>query len=86
MKVTKVPSEINAYTLSFSDKVVFIALMEALTQCVISETNFRINDEYISLIHAKKIFKILSDLGCRTGLGETYEDIIKQKENVSVAK
>lgn len=86
MKVTKVPAEINAYTLSFSDKVAFIALMDALAQCVISETNFRINDECISLTHAKKIFKTLSDLGCRTGLGETYEDIIEQKENFSIAK
>ena len=86
MKVTKVPAEINAYTLSFSDKVVFIALIEALAQCVIYETNFRINDECISLEHAKKIFKTLSDLGCRTGLGESYEDIIEQKENLSVAK
>lgn len=86
MKVTKVPAEINAYTLSFSDKVTFIPLIEALAQCVVSETNFRINDECISLTHAKKIFKTLSDIGCRTGLGETYEDIIEQKENFSVAK
>ena len=35
MKVTKVPGEINAYTLSFSDKVVFIALMKELVSCVI---------------------------------------------------
>lgn len=37
MKVTKVPSEVNAYTLSFSDKVVFIALMEELASSVICD-------------------------------------------------
>lgn len=34
-------------------------------------------NEYITPEQAKKIFKLLSDLSCRTSLGESYEDIIK---------
>lgn len=86
MKITKVPAERNAYSLDFSDKVVFIDLIEALAQCVVSETSFRMNDKSISLTHAEKMLKILSDVGCRTGLGETYEDIIEKKENLSATK
>lgn len=80
MKVTKVPAEINAYTLSFSDKVVLIALMEELASCVICEESCQINSAQIPPIHVEKILKILSDIGCRTGLGETYEDIINHRD------
>lgn len=86
MKVTKIPAERNTYSLDFSDKVVFIALMEELASSVICDRECQINQATIPPIHAEKMLKILSDIGCRTGLGETYEDIIEQKENLSVAK
>ena len=35
----------------------------------------------ITIDNAKKMFKILSDLGCRTSLGESYEDIVKSNNS-----
>lgn len=83
MKVTKIPAERNAYSLDFSDKVVFITLMEELASCVICEEPCQINNAHIPPIHAERMLKILSDIGCRTGLGEDYNNIMAQKENFS---
>ena len=85
MKVTKVPAERNAYSLDFSDKVVFIDLMNELASCVITEESCRINNVHILPSHAERMLKILSDIGCRTALGGDYNDVITQKANLPKA-
>ena len=86
MKVTKIPAECNAYSLDFSDKVVFIALMEELASSVICNRECQINQTTIPPIHAERMLKILSGIGCRTGLGEDYSDVMEHKVNLPVAK
>lgn len=86
MKVTKIPAERNAYSLDFSDKVMFIALMEELASCVICEESCQINNAHIPPIHAERMLKILSDIGCRTGLGSDYNDVMTQKANLPKAE
>lgn len=80
MKVTKIPAEINAYTLSFSDKVLFIEIMNNLAAAVLCKDDIYVGSSNIEAEKAEKIFKVLSDLGCRTNLGRTYEDIIKLRD------
>ena len=42
MKVTKIPAELNAYTLSFSDKVLFIETMDAIAAAVLRKNQIYI--------------------------------------------
>lgn len=86
MKTVKQQAEVLFHGLDFSDKVVMLPIMDRLAESVKTENCIVLdNTEYISSEQANKIFKIFSDLGCRTSLGESYEDIIKscnsQKEN-----
>lgn len=80
MKVTKVPAEINAYTLSFSDKVLFIETMNAFAGAILCKDGIYVGNNRIEAEKTERIFKVLSDIGCRTSLGETYEDIINHRD------
>lgn len=86
MKVTKTPTEVNAYTLSFSDKVLFISLMDQLAVSFINDRSCKINDKIILTIQVEKMLKTLSIIGCRTSLGESYEDIAVYKANSATSK
>lgn len=83
MKVTKIPAEINAYTLSFSDKVLFIETMDALAGAILCKDGIYVGNNHIEAEKTERMFKVLSDIGCRTSLGEDYADIMAQKENFS---
>lgn len=83
MKTVKQQAEVSFKLLDFADKVVMLPLMNIFAASI--RANMKVDimitedvpNEYITPEQAKKIFKILSDLGCRTSLGESYEDIIK---------
>lgn len=83
MKTVKQQAEVSFKLLDFADKVVMLPIIGKLAESVKNNADLHIsidNDDYpifISLEIAKKIFKILSDLGCRTASGESYEDIVK---------
>lgn len=85
MKTVKQQAEVSFKLLDFSDKVVMLPIIDRFanairTNCDISiiELNSHNNrTTEITIDNTKKMFKILSDLGCRTSLGESYEDIIK---------
>lgn len=87
MKTVKQTAEVLFQSLDFTDKVVMLPIIGKLAESVKNNADLHIsidNDDYpifISLEIAKKIFKILSDLGCRTSLGESYEDIIKSNNS-----
>lgn len=85
MKTVKQQAEVSFQSLDFTDKVVMLPLMNLFAASI--RANMKVNatidmDEnmvnaYITPEQTKKIFKVLSDLGCRTSLGENYEDVIK---------
>lgn len=83
MKTVKQPAEVLFKALDFADKVVMLPLMNMFAAAI--RANMKVDimitedmpNEYITPEQTKKIFKLLSDLGCRTSLGESYEDIIK---------
>ena len=85
MKTVKQQAEVSFKLLDFTDKVVMLPLMDLFATLI--RTNIKVDatidmdkdviNEYITPEQAKKIFKLLSDLSCRTSLGESYEDIIK---------
>lgn len=85
MKTVKQQAEVSFNLLDFADKVVMLPLMNLFAASI--RTNMEVDatinmdkdmvNVYITPEQAKKIFKVLSDLGCRTSLGESYEDIIK---------
>lgn len=81
MKTLKQQIEISFKLLNFTDKVIMLPIMDALASSIKRKIFLRICNkainEDIDQKQAKKIFKVLSDLGCRTSLGENYEDIIK---------
>lgn len=81
MKIVKQQAEVLFKLLDFTDKVVMLLIMDALVSPIKRDICLNIKNEdineYIDQEQAKKIFKVLSDLGCRTSLGESYEDIIK---------
>lgn len=85
MKTVKQQAEISFKLLDFADKVVMLPIIDRFanairTNCDISIMELNSHDNRtteITIDNAKKMFKILSDLGCRTSLGENYEDIIK---------
>lgn len=80
MKVTKIPAELNAYTLSFSDKVLFIETMDALASAVLCKDGLYVGNSHIEAEKTERMFKVLSDIGCRTSLGEDYADIINHRD------
>lgn len=83
MKTVKQQAEVLFKALDFSDKVVMLPIMNLLASSITA--NAKMVEIDATIDQAKKIFKVLSDLGCRTSLGESYEDIItscnSQKEN-----
>lgn len=90
MKTVKQQAEVLFHELDFSDKVVLLPIMDMLAESVKNNEDVEItvlanNTFFIEPEQANKTLKVLSDLGCRTSLGESYEDIIKscnsQKEN-----
>lgn len=87
MKTVKQQAEILFKALDFSDKVVMLPLMNMFAAAI--RANMKVDimitedmpNEYITPEQTKKIFKVLSDLGCRTSLGESYEDIVKSNNS-----
>lgn len=87
MKTVKQQAEVSFKLLDFADKVVMLPLMNMFAAAI--RTNMKIDimitedmpNEYITPEQTKKIFKLLSDLGCRTSLGESYEDIVKSDDS-----
>lgn len=82
MKTVKQQVEISFKSLDFSDKVVMLPIMEMLAESVKENKNIEItitvgNTWHLEPKYARKALKILSDLDCRTPVGENYEDIVK---------
>lgn len=74
MKTIKQTTEIPYHHLEFSEKVVMLPIMDAVTQTIKDKEDAQI---CLDLESANKVCQILSNLGCRTSQGESYEDIIK---------
>ena len=74
MKTVKQPAEIAFNALDFADKVVMLPIIDAVAQTTKDKEDVQI---CLDLKSAKRIFKVLSDIGCRTSQGESYEDVIK---------
>lgn len=83
MKTVKQQAEVSFKLLDFADKVVLLPIMDMLRQSVKHNTDIHIYIEnrdfkiIMSADRTKKALKVLSDLGCRTMFGESYEDIVK---------
>ena len=83
MKTVKQTAEIPYYCMEFSEKIVILPLVDKLAESIKNNANLNINIDkdafpiFISAETANKICKILSNLGCRTSQGESYEDIVK---------
>lgn len=88
MKTIKQNVELNFSTLEFEEKIVLLPFMCKLAESVKNNVNLNINidadDNPLFVIPevSEKALKILSDLGCRTALGESYEDIIKLRNKI----
>lgn len=74
MKTVKQTAEIPYYCMEFSEKIVMLPIMDAMAQTIKDKENVQI---CLDLESAEKVCKILSNLGCRTSQGESYEDIIE---------
>lgn len=74
MKTIKQTTEIPYHYLEFSEKVVMLPIMDTIAQTIKDKEDTQI---CLDLESAKKICRILSNLGCRTSQDESYEDIIK---------
>lgn len=74
MKTVKQNAEISYHCIEFSEKVVMLPIMDAIAQTTKDKESVQI---YLDSETAKKICKILSNLGCRTSQGESYEDIVR---------
>lgn len=74
MKTVKQATEIPYYCMEFSEKVMMLPIMDATAQTIKDKEDVQI---YLDLESSKKICKILSNLGCCTSQGESYEDIVK---------
>lgn len=74
MKTIKQTTEIPYHHLEFSEKVVMLPIMDAIAQTMKDKEDVQI---CLDLESAERIYKVLSDLGCRTSRGENYKDIIK---------
>ena len=91
MKTVKQQAEVSFQSLDFADKVVMLPIVDAIVnvlatqdkRCeIIIHSCGRIGIENrIEYELLKKIFKVFSDLGCRTSLGESYEDIVKSNDS-----
>ena len=87
MKTVKQQAEVSFKLLDFADKVVMLPLMNMFAAAI--RANMKVDimitedmlNEYITPEQTKKILKLFSDLGCRTSLGESYEDIIKSDDS-----
>ena len=83
MKTVKQPAEIAFNALDFADKVVMLPLMDILSQTVQKFESLEMaiesdaNTTEILPEQAVEMLKVLSDMGCRTSLGESYKDIIE---------
>lgn len=87
MKTVKQQTEVSFKLLDFADKVVMLPIINAIANTLATQDERceitihscgRIGIENrIKYESLKKIFKVFSDLGCRTSLGESYEDIVK---------
>lgn len=77
MRDIKTTVEVNAHILSFSDKIVLVPLMDALTFSIENKVPLTINNVEMPQENAEKMMQILSDVGCRNSLGESYHDINK---------
>lgn len=82
MKTVKQQAEVSFKLLDFADKVVMLPLMDKLSHALSSTGDLELRtdnacDVLIERQHVERIFKVLNDLGCRTSLGESYEDVIK---------
>ena len=78
MKTIKHTIEIPYHCLEFSEKVVMLPIIDAVAQTIKDKENVQI---CLDLESAEKICRILSNLGCRTSQGESYEDIIKSNNS-----
>lgn len=74
MKTVKQTTEIPYCCMEFSEKVVMLPIMDAVAQTMKDKEDVQI---CLDLKSAKTVCKILSNLGCRTSQGESYEDIIR---------
>lgn len=86
MKTIKQQAEVSFNSLDFSDKVMLLPIMNMLAESVKENESTEITITVGSTWHlepkyAKKALKVLSDLGCRTPLGESYEDIVKSNNS-----
>lgn len=78
MKTIKQTTEIPYHHLEFSEKVVMLPIMDAVAQTIRDKENAQI---CLDLESAKKICRILSNLGCRTSQDESYENIIRSNNS-----
>lgn len=74
MKTVKQTMEIPYHCMEFSEKVVMLPIMDAVAQTTKDKEDVQI---CLDLESAKRIFKVLSEIGYRTSQGESYEDVIK---------
>lgn len=86
MKTIKQQAEVSFKLLDFADKVVMLPIMNMLADSVKNSENIEItiipdNTWYMEPEYAEKALKVLSNLGCRTSLGENYEDIVKSNNS-----
>ena len=62
-----------------------LPIMDRLAKFVKNNEDIEMSVTYdahcIESEQANKILKVLSDLGCRTSLGESYEDIVKSRDS-----
>ena len=87
MKTVKQQTEVLFQSLDFADKAVMLPIIDAIANILITQDERRTMiihscgrtgiENVIAYEQLKKIFKVFSDLGCRTSLGESYEDIIE---------
>lgn len=87
MKTVKQQAEVLFKSLEFEEKVILLPIMDMLRQSVKHNTDMHIyieNKDFeitISADRTKKALKVLSNLGCRTMFGESYEDIVESRNS-----
>ena len=87
MKTVKQQAEVSFKLLDFADKVVMLPIMDKLALSIMTEEDLSIKTETdnfpitVSAGKSERILKVLSDLGCRTSRGESYEDIVKSRDS-----
>lgn len=83
MKTVKQQAEVSFKLLDFADKVVMLPFIDCLASAIKVENSSRLilsngsKETCLPPTSCRNMFKVLSDLGCRTSLGESYEDIVK---------